>query len=317
MLFHKVRMIKEELLKYYVINKPFQALSQFTNEDDKKCLKDYFKVPNDVYPVGRLDYDSEGLLILTNDNHLKNHILSPKSKTQKVYYVQVENVPKRDNLNTLENGVVLNIKGKDYKTAKCKVNFLPKELEMPERNPPIRFRQSIPTKWLEFYISEGKNRQIRKMTAKINCPTLRIVRYAIGAVNLDLLAGKSILELKRAEIYALIGLDKDSTKSIKTKKDAKKKFDNQIYHKRLEVMKGKTRRNMESTVDKNTNNPNSVNSEDTTTNKDLNTEKKVDAKAKPIVKPALKPVNPFINGGGFGNKKGNSLPKNNMRARRR
>ena len=297
-------MIKAELLKYYIINKPFQVLSQFTNEDEKQCLKDHFKVPSDVYPVGRLDYDSEGLLILTNDNHLKNFVLNPKTKTQKVYYVQVENTPKRDNLNTLENGVVLNIKGKDYKTAKCKINFLPKELEMPERNPPIRFRATIPTTWLEFFISEGKNRQIRKMTAKINCPTLRIVRYGIGGVNLDILEGKRIKELKREEIYALLGIDKDSSKSIKTKKEAKKKFDNQIYRKRLEVIKGKTRRNMESS---NNNNANSVNTEEN--------KPKTEVKAK--AKPAAKPVNPFINGGGFGNKKGSSLPKNNMRARRR
>lgn len=301
-------MIKAELLKYFIINKPFHVLSQFTTEDEKQCLKDHFKVPSDVYPVGRLDYDSEGLLILTNDNHLKNFVLNPKTKTQKVYYVQVENSPKRDNLNTLENGVVLNFKGKDYKTARCKVNFLPKELEMPERNPPIRFRQSIPTTWLEFFISEGKNRQIRKMTAKINCPTLRIVRYGIGGVNLDILDGKRIIELKREEIYALLGIDKDSSKAIQNKKDTKKKFDNQIYHKRLEVIKGKTRRNMDSNTEKN-NNPNSVNSDETT--------QKPENKPKPIVKPAAKPVNPFINGGGFGSKKSNSMPKNNMRARRR
>lgn len=222
--------------KYYLINKPFQVLSQFTREGGKECLKDYFEVESDIYTVGRLDYDSEGLLILTNDNYLKTNVLAPDSKTSKVYLVQVENTPTIEDLEQLENGVTINVSGKEYQTQKCKVFLLsPEKIEkIEERVPPIRFRKSIPTTWLEIHITEGKNRQIRKMTAKINCPTLRIIRHSIGNLNLNMLEGKSKIEISQEEIYKLLNL-KIVNKFSKTKE--RKALQNKLYNERITKIK--------------------------------------------------------------------------------
>lgn len=222
--------------KYYIINKPFQVLSQFTQEGGKECLKDYFEVESDIYPVGRLDYDSEGLLILTNDNYLKTAVLAPDSKTSKVYLVQVENTPTIADLEQLENGVTINVNGKDYQTQKCKVFLLSleKSEKIAERVPPIRFRKSIPTTWLEIHITEGKNRQIRKMTAKINCPTLRIIRHSIGSLNLNMLEGKNKKEISQEEIYKSLDL-KIVSKFSKTKE--RKALQNKLYIERINKIK--------------------------------------------------------------------------------
>ncbi|MFN8674280.1 MAG: pseudouridine synthase [Candidatus Sericytochromatia bacterium] len=162
-------------LIYVLFYKPYMVLSQFTSEEGKKTLKDFIDIPN-IYSVGRLDYDSEGLLILTNDNKLKNKLTDPKFESEKTYWVQVEGIPTEEAIDKLKKGVII----QDYKTKSAKVRKLEEhEVNFPERNPPIRFRKNIPTSWLEITIIEGKNRQVRKMTASVGYPTLRLIRVKI------------------------------------------------------------------------------------------------------------------------------------------
>lgn len=169
------------MLRYFLFYKPFQVLSQFSPEENKKTLADYFQnLPKDVYPVGRLDYDSEGLLLLTNDKKLTQQLLEPRYKHQRTYYVQVEGIFDLAAQKKLEQGVEINIGGKMYTTLPAKITIMDGDPLLPERNPPIRFRKNIPTSWVSLTLNEGKNRQVRKMTAAAGFPTLRLVRYAIG-----------------------------------------------------------------------------------------------------------------------------------------
>lgn len=170
-------------------------LSQFTREGTHKTLANLsYSFPKDVYPVGRLDADSEGFLLLTNDKQVNHLLLNPKFKHNRTYLVQVEGVFSEEAKKKLEQGVTISMDGKDYKTLPSKV-ILDKEPNLPERNPPIRFRKNIPTSWIEITLQEGKNRQVRKMTASVGFPTLRLVRIGIEKISLGKMMPGEVREI--------------------------------------------------------------------------------------------------------------------------
>ena len=167
-------------------NKPYGVICQFSPSGDKPTLKDFIAVP-DVYPAGRLDTDSEGLLLLTDDGRLQTSIADPRHKLPKTYWVEVEGAPDDGNLAPLRKGVDQG----DFVTRPASARVIATPQNLWPRDPPVRFRKNIPTAWLEITIAEGKNRQVRRMTAKIGLPTLRLIRVAIGDWHLDdLVPGK-------------------------------------------------------------------------------------------------------------------------------
>lgn len=186
--------------KYFIIYKPFNVLSQFSSQEGKETLKDHFDVPKDVYPVGRLDYDSEGLLILTNDKKLNHSLLNPSFTHEREYWVQVDGAITQQAIDQLQKGVDITVDGKKYRTKKCSAMIFESEPVVPFRNPPIRFRKNIPATWLKLVITEGKNRQVRKMTAAVGFPTLRLIRHRIGNITIDGLAPGDIRNLTSREI---------------------------------------------------------------------------------------------------------------------
>ena len=194
--------------KYFVVHKPFNVLSQFSKEGDKKTLKDFFDVPVDVYPVGRLDYDSEGLLILTNDKQLNHQLLNPLLAHEREYWVQVEGDITPQALTSLMLGVNISIDGKSYHTKKCKALKFVQPPKVGVRNPPIRVRKNIPDSWIKLILTEGKNRQVRKMTAKVGFPTLRLIRYRIENISLDGLQPGEMKILSQVEMYNLLNINK-------------------------------------------------------------------------------------------------------------
>lgn len=194
------------MYQYYAVFKPYGMLSQFTSEGGHKTLKDLnFKFPIDVYPVGRLDADSEGLILLTNDKRVNSKLLEPANKHKKKYYIQVEGLITSEAISQLEKGVRLNDKGNIYHTLPATAAIIEEPL-LPERNPPVRFRKNIPTSWLELTIHEGKNRQVRKMTAAVGFPALRLVRVEIEDLRMEKMENEMVVEIDKSGFYSRLKL---------------------------------------------------------------------------------------------------------------
>lgn len=188
------------MFKYFLLYKPFNVLSQFTDEGEKKGLGSVFDFPKDVYPVGRLDADSEGLLILTNDTRLNQKLLNPTNGHWRTYYIQVEGNITDEALSKLMKGVVIKVDGKEHYTRPAKARIIDTP-ELPERFPPVRFRKTVPDTWIELSLTEGKNRQVRKMTAAVGFPTLRLVRAAIGNIRMENPSSGKVVELDGPFVY--------------------------------------------------------------------------------------------------------------------
>ena len=226
------------MFRYFIVYKPYKTLSQFTSAFDKKTLADFFSVPKNVYPVGRLDEDSEGLLILTNDQKLNHRLLNPSFEHEREYWVQVEGAMTSEGLLILTNDVKLNhrlldtafenereywvevedkknrediiqmqqglqliIKGEKYQAKSSIVHIFNEAPEVAERMPPVRYRLSVETSWIKIILKEGKNRQVRKMTAHVGFPTLRLIRFRIQEIKLNDMKPGSIIELSQKSIY--------------------------------------------------------------------------------------------------------------------
>lgn len=183
--------------RYLLFYKPYDVLCQFTDDESptpRRTLKPYISVA-DVYAVGRLDRDSEGLLLLTNDGKLQHRLIDPKFHHPRTYWAQVERIPDAAALQQLQQGV--RIQG--YRTRPATVSLLPEEPDLPPRDPPIRFRKSVPTAWLELTLTEGRNRQVRRMTAAVGFPTLRLIRVKLADLSLAGLAPGQWRDLTIAE----------------------------------------------------------------------------------------------------------------------
>jgi 23S rRNA pseudouridine2457 synthase len=192
------------LARYFIIYKPYGVLTQFTGEGPTLASLGAF--PKEVYPVGRLDKDSEGLLLITDDKWLNHHLLNPRFGHQRTDLAQVEGIPTPEALAQLRSGVTINVDGKDYRTKPALAKILDPTPVLPERDPPIRYRASIPDTWIELTLIEGKNRQVRKMTAAVGFPTLRLVRYSMEKINISGMQVGEIRELDERTVYHQLGL---------------------------------------------------------------------------------------------------------------
>jgi 23S rRNA pseudouridine2457 synthase len=182
-----------------LFHKPYGVMSQFSPSDGKKTLADYIDVKG-VYPAGRLDHDSEGLLLLTNDGALQHHLTDPKFGHPRTYWAQVERVPAESALQQLRTGLLLQAQSR---TRPALARLLAAPPNLAPRDPPIRYRKSVPDAWIELTLTEGRNRQVRRMTAAVGHPTLRLVRWAIGELTLDGLRPGEWRDLSREELQAL------------------------------------------------------------------------------------------------------------------
>lgn len=192
-------------MRYLLFYKPYEVLSQFSPSGDKRTLAHFFnELPKDIYPAGRLDYDSEGLLLLTSDKALAHQLTDPRYAHQRTYFVQVEGVITDEALKKLSDGVDIQIDGKKHRTRPANAIHLDEEPVLPPRNPPIRFRKSVPTSWLSLTLTEGKNRQVRRMTATVGFPTLRLVRFAIGKITVGNMQSGDFIELDKQMLKDLL-----------------------------------------------------------------------------------------------------------------
>ena len=185
--------------KYFLLNKPYGVLSQFTDKNNRLTLSLIYNFPKSVYPVGRLDMDSEGILLLTNDKSLTDYLLNPKKKHEREYYVQVEGTPTKEAIQKLRQGIEL----KDGLTLPAKVKIIDNP-QFPERVPPIRERKNIPVSWISITLTEGKNRQVRRMTAAAGYPTLRLIRVRVKNLLIGNLQPGEVRELNEDEIKKLV-----------------------------------------------------------------------------------------------------------------
>lgn len=186
--------------QYFLIYKPYGMISQFTPEGGHPVLGDLFAFPQDVYPVGRLDTDSEGLLLLTNDRRVNDRLLNPREAHSRTYDVQVEGSITDEAVRRLCDGVDIRIDGKDFRTGIAKAVAMA-EPDLPPRNPPVRFRKNIPTSWVQLTLTEGKNRQVRRMCAAVGFPVLRLVRVSIGSLSLQGMLPGEVREISGEEVW--------------------------------------------------------------------------------------------------------------------
>jgi 23S rRNA pseudouridine2457 synthase len=192
--------LERSQIRYILFNKPYNVVCQFSGEPP--TLKDFIPV-NGVYPVGRLDRDSEGLLLLTSDGLLQHKLTDPRFGHVRTYWAQVEGIPDARAIDKLSSGVALHDKTGDYTSRPAKVRLLASEPDVLSRQPPVRFRKSIPTAWLELKLTEGRNRQVRRMTAAVGYPTLRLIRVSSGSLTLGGLTPGQWRNLRAEEIAHL------------------------------------------------------------------------------------------------------------------
>lgn len=195
------------MLRYFILNKPYGVLSQFTREEPHhRTLGDLFRFPPDVYPLGRLDRDSEGLLIVTNDKKLNHLLLNPTHAHRRTYLVQVEGIPGQGALAQLQKGVSIRLGKTSHTTLPAHVHLLQQAPDIPERDPPIRYRKSVPDSWIELELKEGKNRQVRRMCAAVGFPVLRLIRFKIEKLELQDIESGKVREMDGKMLYDLLGI---------------------------------------------------------------------------------------------------------------
>jgi 23S rRNA pseudouridine2457 synthase len=193
-------------MNYYIIYKPYKMISQFTSSHKKKCLGELgFKFPKDVYPLGRLDENSEGLLILTNDKNLNSRLLKPEFEHSRIYLVQLQGVVTNEAIKQLEAGVIIALDAGPYLTKSCKAKQVKKPESLPPRGHPVSDR--LPTSWIELTLTEGKFHQVRKMTAGVGFPCLRLIRIAIEDLRLETMQPGDVRELKRDAVYKRLSIE--------------------------------------------------------------------------------------------------------------